>query len=63
MQQRMILTPQLRQRIEMLQMTSMELQDLIEQEIVANPILEEVQPAGKKSMSGKSFLAGARNWA
>ncbi len=44
MQQRMILTPQLRQRIEMLQMTSMELQDLIEQEMVANPILEEVQP-------------------
>jgi methionyl-tRNA formyltransferase len=26
-------------------------------------ILEEVQPAGKKSMSGKSFLAGARHWA
>jgi methionyl-tRNA formyltransferase len=26
-------------------------------------ILEEVQPAGKKSMSGKAFLAGARNWA
>ena len=39
MQQKMILTPQLRQRIEMLQMTSMELQDLIEQEMVANPIL------------------------
>jgi methionyl-tRNA formyltransferase len=26
-------------------------------------VLEEVQPAGKKSMSGKSFLAGARGWA
>jgi methionyl-tRNA formyltransferase len=26
-------------------------------------ILEEVQPAGKKPMSGKSFLAGARHWA
>ncbi|RPJ18677.1 MAG: methionyl-tRNA formyltransferase [Chloroflexi bacterium] len=26
-------------------------------------ILDEVQPAGKKSMSGKSFLAGARKWA
>jgi len=26
-------------------------------------ILDEVQPAGKKPMSGKSFLAGARNWA
>ena len=39
----MILTPQLRQRIEMLQMTSVELNELIEQEMVANPILEEVQ--------------------
>jgi methionyl-tRNA formyltransferase len=25
-------------------------------------VLDEVQPAGKKSMSGKSFLSGARNW-
>jgi len=25
-------------------------------------ILEEIQPAGKKSMSGKAFLTGARNW-
>jgi methionyl-tRNA formyltransferase len=25
-------------------------------------ILDEVQPAGKKPMSGKSFLAGARSW-
>lgn len=40
--QRMVLTPQLRQRIEMLQMTSVELTDLIQQELVSNPILEEV---------------------
>jgi methionyl-tRNA formyltransferase len=26
-------------------------------------ILDEVQPAGKKTMSGKSFLTGARHWA
>jgi methionyl-tRNA formyltransferase len=26
-------------------------------------VLEEVQPAGKKVMSGKSFLAGVRGWA
>jgi len=26
-------------------------------------ILDEVQPAGRKSMSGKSFLSGARHWA
>jgi len=25
-------------------------------------ILDEVQPAGKRTMSGKSFLAGARDW-
>jgi RNA polymerase sigma-54 factor len=40
----MVLTPQLRQRIEMLQMTALELNELIEQEMVANPILEEVMP-------------------
>jgi RNA polymerase sigma-54 factor len=39
----MVLTPQLRQRIEMLQMTSMELTELVQQELVANPVLEEVQ--------------------
>src|SRR5215213_6620754 len=43
LQQKMVLTPQLRQRIEMLQMTSLELAELVEQEMVANPILEEVQ--------------------
>lgn len=26
-------------------------------------VLDEVQPAGKKMMSGKAFLAGARHWA
>ncbi len=38
----MILTPQLRQRIEMLQMTTVELSELIQQEMVENPVLEEV---------------------
>ncbi len=43
LKQQMVLTPQLRQRIEMLQMTSLELTDLIQQELVSNPILEEVE--------------------
>ena len=43
LQQKMVLTPQLRQRIEMLQMTSLELAELVEEEMVVNPILEEVQ--------------------
>ena len=40
--QRLVLTPQLRQRIEMLQMTSIELSELIQQQLVENPVLEEV---------------------
>ena len=40
--QRLVLTPQLRQRIEMLQMTSLELTELIQQQLEENPVLEEV---------------------
>ncbi len=40
--QRLVLTPQLRQRIEMLQMTTIELTDLIQQQLLENPVLEEV---------------------
>src|SRR5712664_881709 len=40
--QRLVLTPQLRQRIEMLQMTTIELTDLIQQQLTENPVLEEV---------------------
>lgn len=56
LQQKMVLTPQLRQRIEMLQMTSLELQELIEQEIVANPILEEVQPGEESQEISENIL-------
>src|SRR5436189_4777207 len=40
--QRLVLTPQLRQRIEMLQMTTLELTDLIQQQLLENPVLEDV---------------------
>ncbi len=56
LQQKMVLTPQLRQRIEMLQMTSMELNELIEQEIVANPILEEVLPGEEVQEISENIL-------
>jgi DNA-directed RNA polymerase specialized sigma54-like protein len=39
----MVLTPQLRQRIEMLQMTKLELSDLVMQQLGENPVLDEVQ--------------------
>ncbi len=56
LQQRMVLTPQLRQRIEMLQMTSLELNELIEQEMVANPVLEEVLPGEESKEIGDNIL-------
>jgi RNA polymerase sigma-54 factor len=40
--QRLVLTPQLRQRIEMLQMTTLELSELIQQQMLENPVIEEV---------------------
>jgi RNA polymerase sigma-54 factor len=40
----LVLTPQLRQRIEMLQMTKLELNDLVTQQLQENPVLEELSP-------------------
>ncbi len=40
----LVLTPQMRQRIEMLSMTLTDLAELAMQEVVENPILEEVDP-------------------
>jgi RNA polymerase sigma-54 factor len=56
LQQKMVLTPQLRQRIEMLQMTSMELNELIEHEMVSNPILEEVMPGDEVHEISENIL-------
>src|SRR5205085_2512489 len=44
LQQRLVLTPQMRQRIELLAMTKLELSDMVTTEMSANPVLEEVAP-------------------
>ncbi|HEY0079920.1 MAG TPA: RNA polymerase factor sigma-54 [Pyrinomonadaceae bacterium] len=54
--QRLVLTPQLRQRIEMLQMTSIELSELIQQQLEENPILEEVQSQDEKRELESSII-------
>jgi RNA polymerase sigma-54 factor len=56
LEQRMVLTPQLRQRIEMLQMTSLELTDLVQTELLSNPILEEVQQQDEVMEISEEFL-------
>ena len=42
-QQKLVMTPMLQQALKILQMNSLELNDLIQQEIAENPILEEVE--------------------
>src|SRR5215210_6464933 len=42
--QRLVLTPQMRQRIELLAMTKLELADMVMTELAANPVLDEVAP-------------------
>src|SRR5579885_22454 len=54
--QRLVLTPQLRQRIEMLQMTSLELSDLIQQQLLENPVLEEVHTQDEQRELEKEIL-------
>ncbi|MDT7779916.1 MAG: polymerase sigma-54 factor [Acidobacteriota bacterium] len=54
--QRLVLTPQLRQRIEMLQMTTLELSDLIQQQLLENPILEEVQTQDEQREIEKDII-------
>src|SRR5256714_13902881 len=54
--QRLVLTPQLRQRIEMLQMTSLELSELIQQQMLENPVLEEVQTQDEQREKEKEIL-------
>jgi len=40
LRQQLVLTPQMRQRIELLGMTTLEMQDLVQTEILENPVLE-----------------------
>ena len=43
--QRLVMTPTLQQAIKLLQMTRLELQDVVNQELVSNPVLEEEDAA------------------
>jgi RNA polymerase sigma-54 factor len=58
----LVLTPQLRQRIEMLQMTKLELNELVNQQLQENPVLEELSPeelSVAPSLGGTDFAEDA----
>ena len=44
--QRMVMTPLLQQAIQLLQLSTLELQELVEKELLENPLLEELPPDG-----------------
>ena len=59
--QRLVLTPQMRQRIEMLQMTKLELSDMIVTELEQNPVLDEVEPGAGEEPAEDEEEAGAKD--
>src|SRR5262245_31045081 len=46
--QKLVMTPSLQQAIKLLQMTRMELETLLSQELVENPVLEEVTESAEE---------------
>jgi len=51
--QQLVITPQLQQAIRLLQLTRLELVDLIEQEMKENPLLEEVEEGKEEAEAGE----------
>ena len=49
--QRLVMTPSLQQAIKLLQMTRMELETTVAQEIEANPVLEEIEEAAEEEVA------------
>ncbi|MFQ5896637.1 MAG: RNA polymerase factor sigma-54 [Candidatus Methylomirabilia bacterium] len=50
--QRMVMTPLLQQAIQLLQLSTVELQEVIQKELLENPLLEEVSPEGEDAGEG-----------
>ncbi len=57
--QQLIMTPQLQQAIKLLQMSRMELTELVQEELLENPILEEGPDARESSTPGAEDMASA----
>ena len=54
--QQLVMTPQLQQAIKLLQLSRMELVDLVREEMLENPILEEVQAQEEQREIEKDIL-------
>lgn len=52
--QRLVMTPLLQQAIQLLQLSTLELQEVVEKELAENPLLEEAPAEGSESLDGQS---------
>lgn len=60
LEQRMVMTQNLRMAIEMLQMTRQELRELIETQLLENPVLEQAEPGEAEDAGAAEVEAAAR---
>lgn len=58
MEQRLAQSPQMIQAMQILQLSSLDLQERIEQELMENPFLEEAEPEGREDEAGPAEQAG-----
>ena len=61
MSQQLVVTPQLQQAIRLLQLSRMELSNLIQKELVENPILEEQQSEDEDKANDRSHGEDVQN--
>ena len=59
MSQQLVMTPQLQQAIKLLQLSRLELTDLVRDELLENPLLEESQELGTGGDEGGDAQSGA----
>jgi RNA polymerase sigma-54 factor len=60
LQQKLIMTPQLQQAIKLLQLSRLELVQSVSQELIENPVLEEVTPESAEDVSEEEEEASAQ---
>ncbi|MCA9438864.1 MAG: RNA polymerase sigma-54 factor, partial [Candidatus Omnitrophica bacterium] len=61
--QKMVMTPRMQQAIKMLQMPTIELESVVDQEMMENPLLEEIPTEDLQSPDNTESMDGETEWA
>ena len=60
--QRVVMTPLLQQAIQLLQLSTLELQEVVQKELLENPLLEELNADGTESPTATTALTWRGTW-